>query len=578
MRYRYRRRRRRRPFRRFRWRFRGYGRRRRGYRRRYRVRGRRRRRRRFFKKRRYVSAITQWNPEHRQMCAIYGILPTLTGPKNKVSERGFRQIPQNSEVAYWSTVVSGGTAVFYWSINLLYLENQRWHNRWSHTNEGFDLARYWGTSFYFPPHDYLWYVVYVDTEFTKTTTGYAFAHPFIMQLTKRHKIIKPRVFRGRGKHMWVPPPSIFNSSWFRMTGFCGAALAKIQVSLFNPKQCIMHQGQTIPSFKVGKQAKQMSDLRDSDYYPYGHSKYNGNTPDIYYRWDWDTGTNNKIMLPYARNPTTAGEWEIQTWDAPYWMWFWGKKYDDFLGSLGPSQSTSEAYLNVKILWYPITDPNSEGPFTDPSKKVWINLFMDTISTSNHLLVLGPATAQKIALMGPSVMNPQDFPQTEGNFSINIFYLSHWQWGGTIQGAMDHIDNPCPNTGPRGVHVADPTQVESTTLHPWDLQKNGHINEAKFIKLLNALDYRKPDRQDPYKDPEGGLRPPGRAEEGPEDDLLSYYTTSEDETESESEEEDDERHRDPRWVREKMAKMAQKLRLQSRKQRELGLGILKSLEK
>lgn len=515
----------------------------------------------------------QWTPEHRVMCSIFGILPVIKTFKTHTTQRGIYQTPKQGSVGYWSTTILGGTSIFYLSLDLFYLENLRWHNRWSNTNEGYDLARYLGTRVYFPPHDIYWYVVSYDTEFQKTSGGYQYAQPLIMLLTKRHKIVKPRIFGGKGKRMFIPPPSVFNTSWFKMSGYCNAALAKIQVSLCNIKNGMMHNGQTVLFIPIGQSA----DISDfgGRWKGYNAAKFGSGTrrANIYYRWDWDDGTGNEIALPYARNPSQEQEWNVMKWDAPYWMWFWGRRYDDFLGDPGVTSGT-EPYLCVKLKWYPIQSDNEIGPHTDPSKKIWINLFQPALDSSKMLTQGGPATCIKIAQFGPNVLGSNDI-KDENQISIPMFYQSKWQWGGTVQGAVEHITNPCDKK-PGAVSVANPATVAETVIRPWDMDKSGLINPDKFRQILSNSDYRLPKRDEPEADPEKTLRPPGQPEkpENSETESFSYFS---DDSSDVSDSDEEGSHQDPRWVREKLRKITQRLHAERKQRQQLGRGILSLVE-
>lgn len=500
-------------------------------------------------------------PKHRQKCFIYGWFPIIQGNATQCTQPGYWIRPADHEHPYWSTTSGGGCAIFYLSLDFLYSENKKWRNRWSSSNEGFDLARYYGTKFYLPPHDNFWLIVTYDSEFKDSNTSYGYSHPAIMLLTKYHKIVKPRKFGGKGKRFFVPPPSIYDTSWYHMKNWCGAALAKITVSLFNPYQGLMHTGQSVQAIKIGRQAQ------GEGYQPYSVSS-GSNAPDIFYRWDWDDGEGNQVALPYARHPSDNPEnWEILTWSAPYWLWFYGKGYNAFLGSV---DSAAGSYLNVKIKWWPIKTDNEKGPHTDPKRKKWIDLYYT--NQGQMLTNAGPATALRMAMFGPFCYATPDMV-TGANYSIPLFYQSRWHWGGGISSAVAHVNNPCPDQGPRGVQVSDPRTVANYVLHPWDMDTTGYIEPAKFRQLLNSLDYRVPGAPESQKEEAGpSLRPP-KPEDGEEEEL-SFFSGS---SETESEGEDEETGGDPRWVKEKLGRIAAKLRMQHRKQREFGRGLLSILE-
>lgn len=494
----------------------------------------------------------------------------MGGSRNNTVNPGYWQQPAGPGKNYWATTTLGGTSILFLSLDWFYFENQRWRNRWSNSNVGYDLARYFGTDIYLPPHDDLWYIVTYDTEFTEgAKKSYAYAHPAIQLLTRPHKLVKPRKYGGKGKHIRLRPPSVFDTQWYRTTGWCGAALAKLSFSLFNPYLGGLHKQQTVWPILIGAKTD-----RPYNTYVIGSAF----KPDTYYRWDWDTGEGNELLLPYARTPIgNEVEWTHLKWDAPYWMWFWGKTYDDFLGNL-VGQNDATAWGNVKLKWYPIADTADKGPHTDPQKKVWINLCYT--GSSNTATVNGPATCLRIANFGPYAMAVPDLSDANAQFSIPFFYRSKWQWGGSIQGATTNITDPCSSLKPKGVHTADPAQLPATVLHPWDLERNGHINSQKFQQLITGLGYRQPKQEDPNP-----LYPPGQepeptpeldyySSEGGEDseaELLDWPEDSDD-----SEEETGTRSHHSSYP-ERLRKLAERLRHEREQRRELGRGVLALLK-
>ncbi|QLG20786.1 ORF1 [Cerdocyon thous torque teno virus 1] len=487
-----------------------YGRRRRGrrgYRRRWRVRKRWRRGRRY-RKRAYITPVMQWMPPHRQFCSIAGYTWVITGTSDRTTWPSIKmQRSSGSTTPFWFTNLVGGAGLITFSLDFLYFENQRWRNRWSATNEGFDLARYFGTRLFLPPHADLFYIATLETEFEDSAKqSSVYAHPAIGLMTKGHKLIIPRKYGGRGKHMFARPPSVFNTQWFRMQSYCGAGLFRLYISLFNPYKGGIHTGQTVWPFKIGKVS---NDQPPQQYYVYNMGSNEG----TYYRWDWDTGEDNAIMLPKTAKPITNASWTLMQWDAPYWMWFFGKKYSDFTPI--PQNLQTEGYGNVYLKWYDIKSPDDEGPHTDPKKKVWIAAQLG--GGGPDLTKNGVTACLKIAQFGPYTTSSTDLDQKQSPYNIPLFYQSLWQWGGSIQGDVTHIKNPCTHPKPGTVYAVDPAHCYKHALHPWDLETSGHIHDEKFRMLLETLGYRAPLKQEPETGP---LQPPEEGRKTPEIEFFS----------------------------------------------------------
>nr|QYL35186.1 ORF1 [Torque teno canis virus] len=556
--------RRRRGYARRRWRRRAWGRRRRV----------RRRRLRPLRKRQYIGSIMQWNPKHRHKCYIKGITNLMSGTGDRASWPAIRQIAATDNTRYWSTTINGGCGILTISLDWLFFENLRWRNRWSHSNEGYDLARYFGTDLFFPPLSDLWYIVWTDTEFIdRPKEAMAYTHPMILLLTKGHKVIKPRKWGGRGKRIKLRPPAVFNSAWYSSDKWCGAGLGRIYFSLLNPFKFYMHTQQTTHIFPIGIQLGNTdNDMPPNNDYDFTNVQtmrtyWNQKDYKIYYRPDWDTGDGNEIMLPNTRTPSTTASWLKLSWDAPYWLWFWGKGYNDFISQHSPENS--QYYGMVYIKWFPITNPSDQGPHTYPTDKEWMLLMLEP--QANMLTSNSATAALKIAMFGPGVYTSTDFQGQQIPFNVPLYYLSKWQWGGSTQGATTHISSPC-NPRPRSIQVVDPATAPRDVIHPWDVDRSGTISTAKLTQLMEGLGYREPK---PKPGPPETLLPPGAPT--PELDYYSTETESDDFDTGDSDEEEEESGRDPRWVRESLDKITRRLRGERKQRQQLGKGLLALLK-
>uniref|UniRef100_A0AAU7ST90 Capsid protein n=1 Tax=Alphatorquevirus homin13 TaxID=3048415 RepID=A0AAU7ST90_9VIRU len=199
---------------------------RRGYRRRYRLRRYRRRGR-----RRKRIVLTQWNPQTVRKCFIRGLMPVLwagmgTGGHNYavrsddfVVDRGF----------------GGSFATETFSLRVLYDQYQRGFNRWSHTNEDLDLARYTGCKWTFYRHQDTDFIVYfTNNPPMKTNQHTAPLTTPGMLMRSKYKILIPSFkTRPRGKKsisVRIRPPKLFQDKWYTQQDLCPVPLVQLNVT------------------------------------------------------------------------------------------------------------------------------------------------------------------------------------------------------------------------------------------------------------------------------------------------------------------------------------------------------------
>uniref|UniRef100_A0AAU7SS54 Capsid protein n=1 Tax=Alphatorquevirus homin13 TaxID=3048415 RepID=A0AAU7SS54_9VIRU len=199
---------------------------RRGYRRRYRLRRYRRRGR-----RRKKIVLTQWNPQTVRKCFIRGLMPVLwagmgTGGHNYavrsddfVVDRGF----------------GGSFATETFSLRVLFDQYQRGFNRWSHTNEDLDLARYTGCKWTFYRHQDTDFIVYfTNNPPMKTNQHTAPLTTPGMLMRSKYKILVPS-FKTRPKgrktvSVRVRPPKLFQDKWYTQQDLCPVPLVQLNVT------------------------------------------------------------------------------------------------------------------------------------------------------------------------------------------------------------------------------------------------------------------------------------------------------------------------------------------------------------
>nr|WBM82703.1 MAG: ORF1 [Torque teno polar bear virus 33] len=540
---RWRRRRLRRPRRR--WGFR----RRRAYRRRYgrrrvfrsRLRGYRRRfavrRRRFRRKRQYKSAVTQWNPQHRVGCRIKGWLPMIMSIKGHFGEKS-EVFTQSSDVPDTYIQCGGGVSWRHFTLGMFYQEHKLFRNRWSHTNVGYDLARYFGTKLRFWPHPWIDYLVYWETSFEMPERSeMSELHPANLLLIPKRMLIRSKQHRGRRRKLFIKPPPVHTNQWYFMKTWCNIPLFKLGIIPVNFNNPFLHTANqygvwigyasmTEPPTTVtwsyqdivgswqcpAKNTKSLPNGGDKSI-PDGCGNVTGLTTKdqwarrCYYRWWWDDGVDNYIMVnQYNRNPIQDGlnNCVIQKVNMPYWQYFFGLPY---LTSSQANPRWCEAGVNPSIYaltWYrdlecqpcdvqdkPVYPPPDGKLFGYPDqdccgpgqipetkrRKFWIILgeaypWIDSANRtpkSWHLPDYDEVRTQLTRLVGsgPYVVNSGDVQFATRSLNIGVSYKSFWQWGG-FRPSPDTTEDPCTIGGTQPSERGGP----ATTTPPPDVTGRG----------------------------------------------------------------------------------------------------------
>nr|UZV41778.1 MAG: ORF1 [Anelloviridae sp.] len=326
---------------------------RRGYRRRNWV------RRRYPRKRQYKGTVTQWNPQHRTGCKIRGwslAIMAIEGHFGEKTEIYF----QSSTKPDRYLVCGGGVSYRHFTLGMFYQEHLLFRNEWSTSNQGYDLARYFGTKLRFYPHEHVDFMVYWETTFEVPEKDEMPELAPGSLINKRHKIIVHSLKRrGRSKRLFIKPPPVHTNQWYFQKTWCNVPLFKIGIVPINFRAPFLHNrhfygvwiGYTcdteppititwtrndieknwgVPTNKSACPANggKLTDPNNQPIKP-GNGKIGGAEQwkrRVYYRWWWDDGVDNYIMInQYNRDPLEDGlnNCIIKKVDMPYWKYFWG---------------------------------------------------------------------------------------------------------------------------------------------------------------------------------------------------------------------------------------------------------------
>lgn len=411
----------------------------------------------------------QWHPKHRALCFIRGWSAAFWGVGTNTTTPFEVYINPSTLKPGYFKIYGGGANVSHISLEWLYKEHKKFHNVWSQTNEGFDLARYFGTNIILWPHPNIDYIFWWETDFgSMRKEDYQKVHPATAILEKHHRIVKSIQNGGRKpKKIRIPPPSVHQSQWYFMKQWCNVALLRYGFSMINLKNPFIKKGEGKPWVIIGNLTSNNTDPNKiPNIVPVASDNNN-----VWYKYDWDDGEDNKIGWG-SKDPSKqqVNQLGITNINIPYWKFWYGAGWQNFNNS-----------WYTYIWWYPdkVNDPPKYAPEDMTAKKQWI--WVNTTNKTYAELVVN--MCQK----APFVMDQADLPDTN-IYNVPFFYVSKWQWGGTSPNPPTTTD-PCqqpPASVQHGtVRIEDPATTGLAVLHPWDLDTDGLITKAKLRQLISG---------------------------------------------------------------------------------------------
>nr|BDU80030.1 ORF1 [Red fox Torque teno virus 1] len=490
--------------------------------RRRRVRRYTRRRRRGYRKRQYITPVMQWMPKSRQKCTITGWTYAITCSTDQVAGRA-GETTTKPLFEYKPTL--GCCNIITLSLKWFYWEWKHFRNTWSTSNEGYDLARYFGTTFYLWPHPTVDYGVWWDTEYGGyTIDDLRHLAPQILILEKNHIVVlSERHGNKKPTKLRLRPPSIQDTNWYMQNRWCDVGLARVGFTLLNFQKPLMHTQRRQLYFYIGvtgvesKISGFTNPTAPPDYDTKitsltGNNITGGKAKKVYYRPDMDTGEDNMVKV-YIK--TTEGQYNsyIVTANVPYFVWFYGWRYGD-IATLGlPPNKFPQTTATTMVFWWYDYDGTETYNFKSNTKQ-WVVLSTTENPTYPQSIVQGGiSTMMFLTTMGPLATTDKDIQYLDRdtdimntNISIITKYKSYWQWGGQTMHSGKDVKNPYPSNVIRGVQAADPSTTYETALHPWDMDNTGLITKEKLQQLIapsrqeDQLDTNTPPQEDQEEDP------------------------------------------------------------------------------
>lgn len=132
-------------------------------------------------------------------------------------------------------------------LDSLYKDFLEGRNRWSHTNCGFDLAKYRGTYVTLYPTFSTDYIFWFDTDYgnyNEFKTLVQHIHPGILLNSPHTTVVlsKETLGRYRPKRVYIPPPTIFGNKWSTMSDWSARGLAVFAISVIDFRHPWVHPG------------------------------------------------------------------------------------------------------------------------------------------------------------------------------------------------------------------------------------------------------------------------------------------------------------------------------------------------
>nr|QLG20792.1 ORF1 [Lycalopex gymnocercus torque teno virus 1] len=436
-----------------------------------------------FKKKQYITSVMQWTPKHRAKCTMRGWFIGLSGGHTNTTSRANWTDYQSETRSYQYVPGLGGTNIITLSILWLYWEWKHFRNVWSRSNAGFDMARYFGTTFKFWPHPKWDYLVWWDTEWPKTDIikDYWQIQPGIGLLQKQHIVVKSIKNGGKKpKKIKLKPPAVHDTKWYFQEKWCGVGLGHIGLSLLNIEYPFLRKNQSEWGLRCGVK---FTGEADDKFKAPGPTYWSDNimaAPVVEYRWDMDDGVDNRLIVKHKASDNTV---DILTINYPYYVFFWGQKYTDLMNLSNKWEDKHQFDGHAAIWWYDYQGTTKDINW-NTSKKCWIHLYLQGGGDITGLGKNGLSAMIAIATYGPFATSDHKVTSYEdANFQIQAEYKSYWQWGGSTAAQGESINNPCPSDQQSRLHVENPATATSITLHPWDFDTSGLITKEKLREII-----------------------------------------------------------------------------------------------
>nr|WBU15631.1 ORF1 [Rodent Torque teno virus 3] len=431
--------------------------------------------------RRTAKKLVQWNPRNRTKCLILGFMP-LINTARAMDTVADTLMPKGPMVTVWP---GGGVDSGHLTLLDLYWEERFYRARWTKSNQGYNLARFFGVELklyrYFDFSYIFWYSV---DDMTDDPEPLQAAHPSQMLLYK-HKVIVKRGLEKNYKtiKLRIRPPSRLFNNWRSFKDLATQPLLKWRCS-------IIDFSMPWSAFKNQQVAYEF----DVFAYDGTHAGVTHNV--IYYPWQ-DDGTNTTVVvdhvLPYNAdqsgpvNPTAQNNFwpdnvQYKPMNMPLWLFGFGynQEWYDMSWRNRRPRPPNATEREKKGYWCYVRF-NGNPAFKDKRDGEMIKWDSNKGTSFIKWTTLGNIAS----MAGPFVAKVA--PKT--GFSVTMGYKFYFQWGGT-PGTRPPPVAPEGGGGPSAYRkwgslradLVDPTYADEEVLTDGDYDSGGIITDKALARL------------------------------------------------------------------------------------------------
>ncbi|BAB20602.1 unnamed protein product [Torque teno virus 23] len=185
------------------------------------------------RRKRKTLILRQWNPATVRSCRIKGLVPMVICGHTRAGRNYAMHSEDYPEQGRYP--FGGSLSTTTWSLKVLFDEHQKFHNRWSRSNQDLDLARYLGCRFTFYRDKKTDYIVTYRNKppFKINKLDSPMSHPGMLMQQKQKIIIPSYDTRPGGPQkitVKIRPPKLFQDKWYTQTDLCEVNLVSFVVS------------------------------------------------------------------------------------------------------------------------------------------------------------------------------------------------------------------------------------------------------------------------------------------------------------------------------------------------------------
>nr|QYD01804.1 ORF1 [Torque teno felis virus] len=431
--------------------------------------------------RRRKKLASFWDPINKAKCNITGWDYGLWCRGSETVQRFY--ITDFTPIAVTKLVEGGGVSLKVFDLRYLYDAHRHFKNRWTHSNDGFDLAQYFGTTVYLKPHPFQDYFFFWDTDLKQEQKWDIIRMQPGNQLNSKNVVFIRSMVPGgnhKTKKIHIKPPANILNKWMLQSAWTDQPLFMFGFGLINWKEPFFRQDNY--PVTIIKKSSQLY-------------KFSGDPPKgagtqqnfVYSPWV-DTGQGNLIAVKWADTniPPNPDNIKYVSWsaDLPYYMTMFGQNKDMSFNIPNEAGTNLKTYIFFK--WPQWTEDNITQGKPVAGGFVW------WAGTAEQL--------RDIPLSGPFVQ-PNFSPNTRIN--IPFFYKSKWKWGGTqlVQQPINAI-KPTSNQ----IAVKNPATNGNFLIYPWDLS-GGILTKSALERLTGTYSPTDERRPVPFEEPTEGYAYP-----------------------------------------------------------------------